>query len=251
MNKLILILTVLTTLLFHVSAQAQSVDIDSEKSATKTGFALPKDGPVRVVVFRPDVHVVEQTTGGLSQPNADWTKNARDALNVALEKSLQSRFSEMKLMPELSGDDAVMMSDYRALFKAVADAAITHKLFPANRLPTKKEAFDWTMGPGAAQLGKLGGGEYGLFFYLYDSYNSEGRKQAEAIGVMMGVAAPSGLHIGYAGLIDLKTGDLVWINADLAMRGDVRDVAGADKRIAQLLEGFPTREAASAKADTK
>ncbi|MEP7349308.1 MAG: hypothetical protein ABI668_05055 [Sphingorhabdus sp.] len=229
-------------LFLAIPAKAQFIEMGTEKSAIKEGFALPKDGPVRVIVFRPDVHVGEQTTGGLNEPNADWTKEARDALHVALEKTLKSRSNEMKLMPELSGDDDVLMADYRSMFKAIADAAITHKLFPGNRLPTKKDEFDWTMGSGTAKLGELGGGDYGLFFYTYDSYGSAGRKAMQAVGMIMGFGVTSGVHIGYAGLVDLKTGDLVWINADVKMGGDVRDAEGAEKRISQLLEDFPARE---------
>ena len=49
----------------------------------------------------------------------------------------------------------------------------------------------------------------------------------------------SGVHIGYAGLVDLETGDLVWLNADRKMGGDVRTGDGAVKRVTQLLEDFP------------
>ena len=54
-----------------------------------------------------------------------------------------------------------------------------------------------------------------------------------------GIAVKSGEHKGGAGLVDLKTGDLLWLNADFAMGGDVRDVEGAEKRVGQLLEEFP------------
>ncbi|GAA3254168.1 hypothetical protein GCM10020258_11720 [Sphingomonas yabuuchiae] len=73
-----------------------------------------------------------------------------------------------------------------------------------------------------------------------DHYGSTGRKllQVFAAGVA-GIGVSAGVHKGYAGLIDLKTGDLVWLNADLAMGGDVRTPEGAAKRVSQLLEGFP------------
>ena len=44
---------------------------------------------------------------------------------------------------------------------------------------------------------------------------------------------------GHAGLVDLKTGDLLWLNADTQMGGDVREADGAKKRVRQLLAGFP------------
>jgi hypothetical protein len=56
---------------------------------------------------------------------------------------------------------------------------------------------------------------------------------------LVGAAVQSGVHSGYAGLVDLETGDLLWLNADGAMGGDVRDAVGMQKRVAQLLEDFP------------
>jgi hypothetical protein len=225
--------------------------IPKEKTAIKEGFVFPKSGPVRVLVFRPDVHVGEQTTGGLNQPNADWTNEARTLLTQSLAKMQADRSNEMKMMSELSGEDNALMSDYRSLFKAVADSVISHKLFPGNRLPTKKEQFDWTLGSEAKRLGDIGGGDYGLFLYTYDSYGSTGRKVAQVLGMLAGFGGSSGVHLGYAGLVDLKTGDLVWINADIEMGGDVRTKEGAEKRIAQLLEEFPAREGAVVPAKAK
>jgi hypothetical protein len=232
-----------TSLAAATPVRAQ-LEIGTEASATKDGFVLPREGPIRIVVFRPNVYVGEQTTAGINQPNADWTEQARSQLNTALEMALARRSGEMKIMPELFGEDGQMLADYRALFTTIAGTAMVHKLFPGNRLPTKEGTFDWTMGPGAAQLGKLGGGDYGLFFHTYDSYGSSGRKAVQAIGLLMGMGVQSGVHIGYAGLIDFKTGDLVWLNVDVAMGGDVREADGAHRRIEQLLEDFPAREGA-------
>jgi hypothetical protein len=56
---------------------------------------------------------------------------------------------------------------------------------------------------------------------------------------MGGVSVIPGEHKGYAGLVDLHTGDLLWLNADVEMGGDVRDAEGAKKRVGQLLKKFP------------
>ena len=94
-------------------------------------------------------------------------------------------------------------------------------------------------------MGQIGGGDYGLFLFTNDSYGSAGRKAAQMVGLLFGAYIPSGVHVGYAGLVDLRSGALLWINADVAMGGDVRDAAGAAKRVAQLLEDFPQREGAA------
>jgi hypothetical protein len=231
----------LCVLPLNMSANAQSAPISTEKSAIRSGFAFPADGPVRILVFRPDVQVSEQSTGGLNQRNVEWTLAAKAAMMAALSKAQASQQNELKIMDELTGADADLMYDYRSLFKTVTDAVIVHKLFPGNRLPSKKDQFDWSLGKGASKLGQIGGGEYGLFFYTFDSYESSGRKAAQAVGQLFGVGVSTGVHIGYAGLVDLKTGDLVWINADIKMGGDVRTADGAEQRIKQLLHGFPSR----------
>ncbi|WP_326524042.1 hypothetical protein [Sphingomonas sp.] len=214
----------------------------AEASASKQGFAFPKEQPVRILVFRPDVRVGEQTTGGLNQPNADWTAAARQHIADALDAARPGGAQALKPMPELEGEDGKLLADYRALFRAVTDAVVSHKLFAGNRLPTKRAEFNWTLGPGVARLGEIGGGDYGLFLFTNDSYGSAGRKAAQVMGLLFGAYIPSGVHVGYAGLVDLKTGELVWINADVAMGGDVREADGAIKRVGQLLEDFPRRE---------
>lgn len=214
---------------------------ESRQSLTKEAFAFPAQGQVRVVLFRPDVSVGEQSTGGLDQPNAGWTEQAREQLTAALGKAQAERNIELKLMPELTGDDAKLMSDYRKLFKTVADSVIKHRLFLLDPLPTKQEKFDWTLGEGASRLGALGGGEYGLFFYTMDSYESGSRKLARLLASTISEEQPSEVNMGYAGLVDLKTGDLVWINVDVKMAGDVRTTEGASLRIGELLDGFPVR----------
>jgi hypothetical protein len=233
-------------LLFPSDADAQS-----RKSLTKQEFSFPAAGQVRVVLFRPDVNVGEQSTGGLDQPNAGWTEQARDELTAALGKAQAERNIELKLMPELTGDDGKLMSDYRKLFKTVADSVIKHRLFELDPLPTKEEKFDWTLGEGASRLGTLGGAEYGLFFYTLDSYESASRRTARLLASTLGAEAPSEVNMGYAGLVDLKTGDLVWINVDVKMAGDVRTADGAALRITELLDGFPVRAGLAPAKPTK
>lgn len=71
-------------------ASAQ-LGIGAEKSASKAGFMLPAEGPLRIVVFRPDVSVGSQTTAGLDEPNADWTAQARNLFAAELERQLAAK----------------------------------------------------------------------------------------------------------------------------------------------------------------
>jgi len=214
-----------------------------EKTGSKPGFTL-KPGTARIVLMRPSIRVGAQSTGGMFEPNADWTTRSRDNVTHAL-KDLQTRLgNEVVVYDEGMGGDGALTTQYGNLFGTLADSVIEYQFFKGNRLPTKKrqkKQFDWGIGPGIAQLESLKGADYALFINTYDAYGSTGRKVLQAVGFLAGVPVTSGVHHGYAGLIDLRTGELVWLNADRQMGGDVRDEDGAVKRVRQLLEGFPGR----------
>lgn len=228
---------------------AASPTLAQERSATRQGFALSANSNKRILLFRPAVRVGAQSTGGLFEPNADWTEKGRTNIKTALE-ALQGKLGNSVIIaPEAYGDDARKLNEYMSLFAAVSRSVIEYQFFVGNRLPTKKRdnksaVFDWTLGPGVAALPGAGEADYALFIYNKDAYGSTGRKLLQAFAMLGGIGVISGEHVGHAGLIDLKTGDLLWLNADMAMGGDVREPDGAEKRVRQLLEDFPGAEAA-------
>ncbi len=215
-----------------------------ERSATRQGFFLPAKSGKKILLMRPTMRVGEQSTGGMFEPNADWTDQARANMGVALDGLQRSLGNEVIVAPPVYGEDARVLNEHMALFAAVSQAVIQYQFFVGNRLPTKKrdnkaEVFDWSLGKGVASLPGAEGADYALFIYNRDVYGSTGRKMLQLVGALAGVGVSSGEHVGYAGLVDLKTGDLLWLNADAQMGGDVREQDGAEKRIRQLLEDFP------------
>lgn len=216
-----------------------------ERAATKQGFELPANSGKRILLFRPKVSVGAQSTGGLFEPNAEWTDQARKDIDAALRKRQGALGNVVLLAPESYGDQARLVEEYTSLFDAVSQAVVSYQFFVGNRLPTKKRdnkkgTFDWSLGAGVRDLPGAKDADYALFIHNKDAYGSTGRKLLQAVALLgPGIAVKSGEHKGAAGLVDLKTGDLLWLNADFAMGGDVRDVDGAEKRVGQLLEEFP------------
>lgn len=223
-----------------------------EKSATKPGFTL-HPGTVRIVLMRPTVRVGSQSAGGVITPNAEWTANAREYVVKALKAQQASLGNAVVEYDEGLSGEGPLVTQYSNLFGSVADLVIEYQFFPGNRLPTKKrkDTFEWGIGSGLSQLKSLDGADYALFINTYDGYGSAGRKMLQIFAAMGGVSVISGVHWGHAGLIDLKTGELVWLNADRQMGGDLRTEDGAVKRVAQLLKGFPGQPAAPAPAPAK
>ncbi|MFW2830632.1 hypothetical protein [Sphingomonas sp. ID0503] len=220
-----------------------------EKTGSRAGFTLPP-GSVRVVLMRPNIRVGEQSTGGLGEPNADWTNTARANISEAL-RAVQAGLgnSVVEYDEGMSGEGGVM-TQYSQLFSAVAGSVITYQFFPGNRLPTKKRkgSFDWSIGTDVGKLRSLEGADYALFITTNDQFGSTGRKVLQVFAMMGGISVTSGVHAGYAGLVDLRSGELVWLNADQQMGGDVRTAEGAAKRVKQLLEGFPGKPVETAAA---
>lgn len=219
-----------------------------ERAATKQGFELEAQSGKTILVFRPIVQVGSQSMGGLFEPNAEWTNQAREHIALALAEQQLLLGNEVVEAPEAYGEDAELLLEYQLLFGAVADAVREYQFFVGNRLPTKKQdnkddVFEWSLGPGVSQLPGASDADYALFIYNRDEYGSTGRKILQVgLALFGGIGVQSGAHLGYAGLVDLKTGELLWLNADGQMGGDVREVDGAQKRVRQLLEEFPGSE---------
>lgn len=226
----------LASVLLIASVSAASAQ---ERFAVKPGFSFPARHAT-IAVFRPEVQVGTMTTGGVDEPNADWTATARGLIEQQLRANKTVAGATIDFVEDPQGDDAAYLAEYRALFRAVASAIQVNKLFPGNRLPSKRgDTFDYTLGEGTSRIAKMTGADYALFVFTHDAYGSAGRKTAQIFGAMLGVAIVPGVHIGYAGLIDLRTGDVIWLNADPQMGGDVRTAEGADKRVRQLFNGLP------------
>lgn len=215
--------------------------IAQEKGAVRPGFSAESLKGQKILLFRPSIWVGEQATGGTPEPNADWTAQARDLLTRELRRRQADFNNELIEEPDFTGPDAAVVSAHRALFGAVANSVMTYQFFPGNRLPTRKnKPFEWALGDGTRQIAALTGSRYGLFITVHDEYGSLGRKMFQFLAAgLVGASVQSGVHQGYAGLVDLETGQLLWLNADGAMGGDVRDEAGMRKRVGQLLEDFP------------
>jgi hypothetical protein len=221
-----------------------------EKSAVREGFSAESLKGQKILLFRPSVWVGEQSTGGMPEPNADWTAQARELLGKELARRQGEFDNELIVEPDLVGDEARLFSEHRALFSSVANSVVTYQFFPGNRLPTRKnKSFDWTLGEGTRAIAEKTGARYGLFVTTEDQYGSLGRKMFQIFAAgLVGVGVKSGEHIGYAGLVDLETGELVWLNADGQMGGDVRTEDGMAKRVGQLLKDFPGLKSAVAAA---
>ena len=112
-------------------------------------------------------------------------------------------------------------------------------------MPTEEPNLADAMRRQAQACEALGSAQYALLISMHDAYTTDGAKLARLLGGMVNVATtgvntmPLPPHHGFAMLIDLASGRIVWFYNDGAFGGDLRKPAYADKRVAQMLTGWP------------
>jgi hypothetical protein len=107
------------------------------------------------------------------------------------------------------------------------------------KLPTKEDRLDWTFGDSLRPLQQASGARYGLFTWVRDSYASPERVAMMVGLALLGVGISGGFQTGYASLVDLETGQVLWFNKLMRGFGDLREPAKAAESVNALLAGFP------------
>jgi hypothetical protein len=227
----------------------------------------PPQGEYKLLVLRPDVTVGSLTTGGMTEPRADWTDEARTNIVAALRAQQAARGGKVTIIEhrnELPGVSTQELADVERLNFVVDESIVQHK-YLGDYLPTKyKKGLDWTLGADAVKLGQKTGYDYALFLHAEDQVASTGRIALGMLGLagcFVGFCAPNvggAEQLDYASLVDLKTGEVVWFNVvDAASQvpgikfGDLRTPEGAAQMVERLLGRMkPGRDAAKGTVDT-
>ena len=211
----------------------------------------PPQGDYKLLVLRPDISVGSITAGGMVEPRADWTEQARASVTEALKAQQAARGAKTLFIDrrtELPGVTADEIAEVERINLAVAQSIVLHK-YLGEYLPTKRgKGLDWTLGADAVRLGQKSGYDYALFLHAEDQVASTGRIALGVIGIagcVVGFCAPNiggATQLNYASLVDLKTGQVVWFNVVRAGSqvpgikfGDLRTREGAAQMVERLL----------------
>ena len=199
------------------------------------------DDSLRILVMALDVELSELSAGGAAVPNAAWTEKAIGHIKRALKREFAQRQAKLALykIGPADEDPGSVNVQLVKLHQVVGGIAMLHQLAPAYRLPNKGEKFDWTLGPEVRSLAREYDADFALFLHIRDSYTSGGRAVVIIAAALLGVAMQGGTQVGYATLIDLNSGDVVWFNVLARGHGDLRVYDKAEETIQSLLLNFP------------
>ena len=203
------------------------------------GFAALQPG-AKLVLLSPDVELFSISGGGVLEPKADWTESAHGHLRRALDNVMSNRKVSVLRLTDKDEDD---FNELSSLHAAVAGAISLHHLSAEMfRLPTKNGQLDWSLGEAVKPLRELTQGDYALFVWMRDSYASAERKAAMVAMAMLGVGIVGGMQIGYASLVDLRNGQVLWFNRLIRGSGDLREAASAEETLKTLMTQFPAAQ---------
>jgi len=201
-------------------------------------ITIDTSSPKKVVVMPMDVELSLLTASGLTEPKAEWTESAIRFMNAGLKQRLGKSDDKVTFYKSTATDAQSSLLQLEKLHQATGYTILTHDLMM--QLPSKKiDKEPRTLGPAAVELSKQTGADYGLFIFVRDTYTSGGRAALMFFAAAAGVGIQGGTQVGFASLVDLKTGNIVWFNRLISGTGDLRNEADADKTISSLMTGFP------------
>ncbi len=210
------------------------------KSCVHDAVPAKPQGSVQILLVEPDVEVAELTAAGLLIPHAEWTQRAQGNINAALSGLMTQKQAQLVLYEPPDG----LAADHPhtqllKLHSAVGQAILTHKYTPGFDLPTKQDKFDWSLGSDVQTLRDVYDADYALFIFFRDSFSTGGRVALIMAAAVFGVGVPGGQQVGFASLVDLNTGNILWFNTLASGFGDLREPDSAEEATEALFDEIP------------
>jgi len=221
-----------------VAAWAVSLPTQADARNLAPGFTKLPAG-ASILIMPPDVELFSISAGGVAEPKADWTELAHTHIHTALNRKSSLLGVKAQQLAESDADD---LAEVNALHAAVARSIALHHLGAGNlALPTKNNQLDWSLGDAVLPIRAKTGADYALFIWMRDSYASSERKVAMVALALfgVGVGVGGGVQTGYASLVDLRSGQVMWFNRLLRASGDLREAEPASETVNALLAQFP------------
>ncbi len=192
-----------------------------------------------ILLMPPDIRYYLVTAGGVTEPHAEWTDAAQQNFSKAVQDYAKSIGTDLVVMDDADMSPAEI--EYSKLHGAVGFTVMANH-FGTLKLPTKNGEFDWSLGPGIHEVAEDYDADYGLFVFYRDEQASGGRVAVAVLAAIAGGGVSTGAEYGFASLVDLKTGDIVWFNRVTVGSGELRDPKGAVTAVNALFKDLPTNQ---------
>lgn len=209
---------------------------------TYLDHALEKGAPAHTALLvTPDVTVSEISAGGVMEKMPKWSQRASHNVSNALRRVGMGPKLHFADLPALNAEEQHTLEQHVALFDIVATQVHLNSLrggeLWAKRL--KSGLTDYTLGPGLAFLADKTGADTALMVIARDAESSGGRKAMVVIGALFGVGMPVGRTFAVAGLVELRSGRLLWQSYDVNVSTDLREPEETNNLVEGLFKSYP------------
>jgi hypothetical protein len=199
--------------------------------------------PKKVVVLPVNVEVLEVTAGGVKEEVPEWSAEASRSVVQAISNHIKtSKNLQQVPAPDLSSQQGGNVDEHLALYKLVVNTSTSLDFGWKHKI----RRFDYGIGPGLDSLRQKTGADAAIMVYGRDYVSTAGRKARAVAGNIPIVSAFTGPppELGHSfihlGLVDLKTGDLLWMNSEFRKgTTNLREYADASKMIKNIFRWYP------------
>lgn len=202
-----------------------------------------QNSPAQVLVLPLSVKVKEMTAAGIQDEIGEWTREANGHILASLQTGhAHDNHFELQTLGELNDEENAIIEEHIALFDVVAGSALAHTMMPpvTEAWQAKVKHFDYTLGPGLAFLADKTGFDKALIVFGEDVISSSGRKAAFVFAAAFGIGIPMGHSFMVAGLVDLKSGDILWLDYSLSVASKTyRNRNDVDEVLTELFTDYP------------
>jgi hypothetical protein len=194
---------------------------------------------IKVLLLPSDLKIYNLTAGGSLDIQPDASDIADKQADADLQQMLPANGFQLVTMPSLSPDEQQRLKESVALYRlASEDAKAVDNL--GGDWKQAIQRFDYSVGPNLQFLKQRTGADYALIVFGADADSTGGRVAMSIFFAALGVGIAGGRNYMYAGLADLNTGDIVWLDDDHKNASNFTDKKAIDAIIRNLLQDYPS-----------
>lgn len=219
---------------------------ETPAAAQAPAAAAPVPGAKRIVMLPVEFTVYQKSVAGI-EAVPDWSETARFSLaQAAIEMLKQDNRFQVVDAPQFDGETDGLLREHVELFKIVGESATSFLQWGGKPWADKKTNFDYTIGDGLQFLADASGADYAFLLAGAQITQTGGAAFMQFLAAAGGVAVAGGGTFMFTGIVDLRSGDLKWLNSRMGQQmfgitgSDVRNPATAAEIVTMLFEGFPS-----------
>jgi len=211
-----------------------TVNTQNNKSLTNTDLS----SLAKVVLIPIKVEVKESGIGSLEK----LPERSDKATKIVMDE-LRSAFAangNIELIDYVPSDDSTqtLLDEHIGLYQRVAGSAENIQYMgPAWK---SRSEYDYTVGEGLSFVSEATDADIALFVYGEDIVSSGGKKALAVLAMIGGIGVnPGGIAVLHVGLVDIKTGHLLWSNSSASQGLSLDNNNSVKKALVDILQSSP------------